>query len=384
MLDRLPPELLQEILQLAAPTYNEGTKGPRRMQTLSRCCLVSKSVGVVARDLFWREIEFRDSRSSSRLLRQCETSPAQKELLASTTVVRAEEGGDEADTAAFPDVLRLLPNLRSLRLYNFGMDGHFELDRLQSPFELRILDIRATLLHVPPVLCLPYLTHLTLDYAHIRRQHLANLLLPATLPSLRAFSCADTYDPDGIALQYFPELSSKMLGQLEMVQTAPVDVEVLPPALFRSATPVFYTSSLQDLYSPGTYDDRYDPDEDNSESVMAMSKLQLPHIRILDDTRERVGTRSSVAALDVLTRFLSTPTRPRSLHLPQRPYLHAGDEVEERLKEFLALCEKEGVEVLWHQEGQEMYSAISSRLWKYAKRLKLEERGASGRSVRQQ
>jgi hypothetical protein len=64
MLDRLPTELLLDILELAS----EGPIG-RRSQCLYRICLVSEALQKVAQPLLWQKVLWREERYLKSILR---------------------------------------------------------------------------------------------------------------------------------------------------------------------------------------------------------------------------------------------------------------------------------------------------------------------------
>lgn len=125
MLDRLPRELLDQVLDELPPFPDHSFE---RTDTLVACCLVSKRSKDSAEALLWRDVRLANSSGLATFARLLEEGVATSKAATRNLVVDDMAMRDESAVSCLHKGLRNLSSLRELRLENSG-----------EPLDLRVL-----------------------------------------------------------------------------------------------------------------------------------------------------------------------------------------------------------------------------------------------------
>ncbi|BGP15374.1 hypothetical protein JCM10213v2_003342 [Rhodosporidiobolus nylandii] len=240
MLDRLPPELLDLVLQLAAPpsTILDDWYGADHRATLRACALVCRRVSGVAQGLLWKDFALVGTDDVAKVWLALLKEGNRRRAMGTRTVLV----GGPTD---FEGLEALLPQFGGL--VELRIDGGHSLKELSVAAlaglpNLRTLDVCDLTLNGDWAnVCYPSLVRLHLDTVYFYTDAPASptFFRQDAFPSLRALQLRDLGVDDGENYtRGFPTLPLPFLAQLDMLSLSALDLDVLPPSIFSSATPV--------------------------------------------------------------------------------------------------------------------------------------------------
>ncbi|BGP15384.1 hypothetical protein JCM10213_001424 [Rhodosporidiobolus nylandii] len=360
MLDRLPPEILDLVLQLAAPPPSTqlGYSRSSHRTTLRACALVCRRVSGVAQALLWKDLALVGEHDVAKVQQALQDEDNRRRAMGT----RAVFVGKSLDLNGLEALLAQLVSLVELRIDGGNAMEKLSVAALTSLSNLRVVDI--------------YSCTFVGDWADVRFPSLVQLHLDTitfwtadarafplfrqdAFPSLRAlqlrYVCVED-DEDYTAA--FPNLPLPFLAQLDMVSLYAGDHAVLSPPVFSSSTAVVLEVSSFYLQ--------------NAQRAGIVAALQ-PHHIALQPVRSFYSTFEAIQqSLSALTRLCSLPTHPSSLHLPSTLLDTLPDATAVRPLE--QACDHHGVELLWYDGTS---NDLFFHFWQYAKNLKAAQQ-ASG------
>ncbi|GAA6035848.1 hypothetical protein JCM8097_005736 [Rhodosporidiobolus ruineniae] len=371
MLDHLETELVEAIL-LAVPARE-------RRATLRAACLTSKRLRLVAQPLLWHNIALhKKSMLSCLAQRPAPRTPFLGAFVRTLTVDKQE---------VWQHAVWLLPKLEQLA--EFRLRG--VLVRQEDKLEVALVRVQHfSLAHggiggpdqQPPTL--PNLVTLTLLEIQAHPSFANAWLRLARLPALRVLHV--TLFHDGWYINdYPPPLDLALLSQLDFLEITPVMGAWLRSHLFLLNTftdtpppsPILITAPITAPLYP-------------FKGLLAYPFLHHFHLSLPRSDAHRCGCghcyiwslpRDVLSGLDQLIHRLPS-FHLRTLTLPCAPFGFLGEHASLELglkpawRRLLAVCEKEGVEVLWEEEEEERGAAkVCDVFWRWAR----ERRAADGR-----
>ncbi|GAA6043763.1 hypothetical protein JCM8097_006661 [Rhodosporidiobolus ruineniae] len=361
MLDRLPPELLLDILDLALPPPSSTQSSSERKRALLACAQVSSRIRPAAQALLWRDVVLSRRPHLDRFKRAVQLVQGREDDLPSRVrTLRLLE-----EQAALAEAVLLLPELPYVEELHLRLrySGDGDLERWSSHLsKLRSLQLVSTQVPSPfnPTLCFPSLVILRFD-GFLLPPHIPILanLTAALFPSLcvlalnsitRLSSDPSLPDPGLLAQLDFLQVSWMGSGARGGWQTYPPLAEAVPRTLW-----VFHAADL----SLGH----------------VITRTRAKHIFIRSSAKRE--SEAFFETLAVLLRSLKSlpadSTALRSLHL--RPLAEPLDGDEEGMeRELEEQCRRCGVELVWlSREEDEMVDGVAAPFWRYAKRLREKE-----------
>ncbi|GAA5827957.1 hypothetical protein JCM11251_005666 [Rhodosporidiobolus azoricus] len=349
----LPPELVDDILEFAAPAASTLNEAKPREDTLSACCLVSRTFRERAQPILWRDVVFRQPNGPARFLEVVKEGGVGDLRRTVRSIRWLNKSAPRYDR--IEEVVRLSSGLKELELVFSSTPVAVEQFGEKTLTALTSLSLwNVSLLPVPASFpTFPHLTTLEFEGVYVPPETLDKLLTSSTLPSLCALSLGQ-FDYGGRAV--FPQLDPAFLAQLKDFQltfsaglTPP-----FPPEILDSSSPVALIIEINDL-------------EDLEEHVAANPNSVLPPHLFFDSfyaPRETICTPySRLAAL-----LLASPTPIQSIHLPVSLLLTPDHNQE--LEILLVQCEEQEVEVVWRQEEQAFLMGLSESFRRYARAVK--------------
>ncbi|GAA5823690.1 hypothetical protein JCM11251_000727 [Rhodosporidiobolus azoricus] len=361
MFDRLPVELLEHILRLAAPLDYSPSK---RVRDVAQPMLpeLFQSGEVV------REVEDWESEASEEDLPEDRPEGIKHLVVLSSdppfegidarlvqhTLVSVVVQGTNNDPSIDVAQFTAAPALRRLVLINFTL---YSANKMVFPSlaELSLLDCRGNI-----------------DFY--------GALRPSAFPALRA--CAITVHRDywSTALEratenkYFPPLESNMYEQLDILVADAGDVHPSELPLHGSGDlPTLVEVSARALIN-------FEKEGAAAAPLPAAMRLQCNR-----DVAASVTKRVSRQFVDQIASFAAylgaLPHGLRVLVLPShiRPQEGCHRHVVQAVHQLLHACETGRVEVIWEEEPDPNYdSLVSHGFWAWAKRHKAERRGGNG------
>ncbi|GAA5947130.1 hypothetical protein JCM10213_001430 [Rhodosporidiobolus nylandii] len=302
MLDRLPPELLDKVLGAG------GAPG-------------------VAQALLWKDLPLVGWDDVAKVQRALQDEDNRRRAMGT----RAAFVDYDVDFKGLEALLPQLVGLLELRLAGGNTNQELSVAALTSLSNLHVLDI--------------YNLSLVGNWANIRFPSLVQL----HLNNLSDLGVADSES----CTRGFPTLPSPFLAQLDMVSLYAGDLNVLPPSIFSSSTPVVFEVSSYHLATA-----------QRADSVAA---VQPCHLALYPVSHEAAVQQS----LSELARLCSLLTRPSSLHLPSSLLDILSDT--KTVQPLEQACKQHGVELLWYDGNSD---DLFFHFWRYAKKLKAQQ--ASG------
>ncbi|BGP13630.1 hypothetical protein JCM10213_007806 [Rhodosporidiobolus nylandii] len=371
MLDRLPAELLDEILDLAAPVLDWPAGSRERRETLRRCCLVCKAVKARAQPLLWRDVDFSPPARVRDLDKAVSCKPELAELVKTFK--------DKFAVSALPRLVNLV------RLSLVGTVSLVDLHAFSSFPDLADLHLQGVSLsrlaqerplHFPSIrqLALLNVTFRTLEEMEI-------LLDASILPELRALSIAGLSDGT-TSRRVLPSLPPRLRDRLDVLEVYTSDVSLLDERVLARPA-VLVLGNIQNRSF--TWLDH----ASQAEHIRLPPLNRLPEVAegqdlSLDDIHNVIYLKRITA--DLHTLLASKPaSRLRCLYVPTVPFSSAVSEddtsaLEEvrAFKRMLKACEAKGIEVVELKEEKALeYSVrrfypISREVWRRMKQLKQE------------
>ncbi|GAA5890692.1 hypothetical protein JCM6882_000627 [Rhodosporidiobolus microsporus] len=238
MLDRLPPEILDDILLLAATPFHDGKVSVGSKATLKRCCLVSRTLYSRAQRLLWGDIVLRGLNG----VLSCEIWRFAS--LLSLDIGKSREGVKERPGGALPRPLGLV---RTFRFEKYGFRTTQQVAVLFAVLALLPSSVQQVHLemNLSTLICanqrivgdspsLTSLTILSLTEARATSPTFTALFSSATLPSLRVlvFDRLHRTHMEGIGDDPFSALTPSFLSQLDVLQLGTDDFIHFPADLF--------------------------------------------------------------------------------------------------------------------------------------------------------
>ncbi|GAA6036145.1 hypothetical protein JCM8097_006638 [Rhodosporidiobolus ruineniae] len=362
MLDRLPPELIDRILELTyrpAPFPDPDDVDQERRRTLSRCCLVCSALRERAQPLFHQEVALRKSDNASAFFRLLLADEA-GEVSSRVKTVRA---GFAVGPAVLRSTLKKLPQLEAVHIA----------ERRMLVGELA--DLAA------PTICLSNVT-LT-RYGPIRPTTIVSLSLHIVNSSLSLNSF--------FSAELFPSLRALALGGLcgEDGLVRPYEIQRTmqpPPAAFTDQLDMcqLYSGNLrasEQLRMFPTTCALLDSRVIRHSDTRRFPDVFPPHLRILfSHTIAKDPTSAKCLSISVMLRHLThltqSPSPLKSLHLP-RLLLHflpsAPGDIQDRFQRLLTTYRAHDVELVYHDEDEDDMWKVSTHFWRYARELKARE-----------
>jgi hypothetical protein len=383
MLDKLPPELIDNILVLACPSTSWPDRNRYdclRRSFLYRCCLVSKGVKERAQALLWKNVVV-ESKRLAKSLKLLLAQGGAHELKLQTRVLTG------CTSHGLVAVARFFPNLVEVRLDQFPSNKvstakleeitsatgasslvpllHHLSSSLSSSLAVSSLAIegfdlwwgRQNTTYWSKQFSFTKVTQLTVtNIAFESSAQAESFFSREVFPSLRALALSACRTSR--SRNIYPPISLSLLKQLLLLQINWSASDGTPPSFYETKAPVlhtipFYHRAMQDralLEAAGVF-----------------------HLRIC------VQDFTSLASSDLrdYAALVASSVKPRSFHLPllwRNTKPRTSFLPTEALDELLEACEKNGVEVVWCKEGDETEYTVSQEFWEYAWRLKKEQR----------
>ncbi|GAA5914050.1 hypothetical protein JCM6882_001833 [Rhodosporidiobolus microsporus] len=354
MLDRLPPELLDHILELAVPPASTLNEAKPREETLRQCSLVSQAVRERAQALLWRDVVVRIPAQAARLLqlvKEGDVGDLRRATKSVQWLFKAPPRYDQIE-----EVVQLSSGLQHLELVFSSVPVAVEQFGAKTVASLTTLSLwNASLLPEPTTfLPFPRLSTLEFEGVYMCPAAMSKLLTPTALPSLRALFLGQ-FDQDGDPV--FPKLAPAFVSRLEDFQLtfSPGLAPPIPPSTFEFAPPAALIVEISDL-------------ESLLEHIAADPDFTLPP-HLFFDTFYGVRTTDNGPRFSILTSVvLAYPTPLQSIHLPISLLLSQAFHV--YLEDLLSLCDKRSIDVVWRQEEQAFCMSFSQTFRRYARRLK--------------
>ncbi|GAA6036152.1 hypothetical protein JCM8097_006643 [Rhodosporidiobolus ruineniae] len=362
MLGRLPPELVDRILELThgpAPFPDPDDVDQERRCTLYRCCLVCRDLRQRAQPLLQRQVTLRTTAAESDFVRLLGSTQA-GELRPRVRVLRA-------GSAVGKDVLRAtigaLPGLEEIHVMQTRMLSS-DLADLAAPIVLLSDVSLARYGPTRPTMIVSISIHFHECYVYLDSFFTAELF-----PSLRALALGglcgddDVVRPFQIARPFRPPPAA-FCNQLEVCQIWTGGLPVR--ARFEtdnSRTPVldYRLVGLAGVYPP-------------------FPAATSPHLRILFSPAFTASTSASYESLSrLLLDLVKLGQRAaplKALHLPRvlLTLLSSAPEVLQNVhKIFVGLVQKKGADLVYHDEDEDDMWVVSQHFWRYAKELKARE-----------
>ncbi|BGP15407.1 hypothetical protein JCM10213v2_003375 [Rhodosporidiobolus nylandii] len=289
MLDRLPLELVDLVLQLAtAPltsTLDDYIERDRRAM-LRACALVCR-------------------RDFAAILPQ----------FAGLIELTLLSGGDVMERLSVA-VLAGLPNLRVLNICGITLSGDWAGARF------------------------PSLVRLYLDIVSFHTDAFPLVFHPDAFPALRAlkvrYFCVKD---DHTSTTGFPTLPLSLLAQLDMVSLCAGDRAVLPPSAYSSCARTVLEVSSFDL--------------GNAQRVASVAAVQLRHIALRPVHPEYSSPSGVQQSLSELAHLCSLLTPPSSLHLPSSLLDMPSSVWTLHLDQLKQACDQHGVELRWYDGNED-------------------------------
>ncbi|GAA5855805.1 hypothetical protein JCM8547_000362 [Rhodosporidiobolus lusitaniae] len=232
MLDRLPPELVDLVLDLL-PSPATLTGARVRQETLWACCLVCKKARASPEPFLWRHIVVLSNSQANRLIERCDLDDQRTERLKSgARNMRIEEASGNIEVGAIYALSAELENVVGIRIACAD-----ELDVTSFAHNhLRTLSFESNAICRPTATPdLPNLSSLSLYYVLMSADFISSILDSASRRSMRAVSLGAS--PFAF-LRGNPFPPADQLDQLDMLQLYITDAEAFMSNHFRAATPV--------------------------------------------------------------------------------------------------------------------------------------------------
>ncbi|GAA5838883.1 hypothetical protein JCM5353_001062 [Sporobolomyces roseus] len=243
MFNRLPPELVRQIIESSVPSTHQRKIYCDRQILLRSLCLVCQLFRLIAQPLLLEFVWINCRRKSDALLN---TSELKKPNWTIRQAVFEDSSHLRLDMGYLEGFLRSCPDLRSLTL-QVQYSGRLDLSMLQDLPHLADLSLSALSdedYQFPSSFRLNALTSLSIDYTTIGVA--PTLLDPEVLPSLRSLAMPKTYNHREIAHLFRSHLAD-LVPQLE-VQSLDSRIirrglDCLTPALSRTLFELYLPSS---------------------------------------------------------------------------------------------------------------------------------------------
>ncbi|BGP15438.1 hypothetical protein JCM10213_005061 [Rhodosporidiobolus nylandii] len=334
MLDRLPPELLDVVLDLA---MSSPPLFPN--ETARACCLVSRAVGQRARRLLWRDI--RVSRDGGQRLLEQLQQPGMGEMAKLVRIMLTEA----VDAETVCRILQCLPNVEEASL-DYATGGGLKLPELAKIRTLRSLHIRHSwLVRLAPV-SFPLLNFLALHRVGGNSLTSDKLFSVGALPSLTALVIEEMRDPNGEGDDgsYLPPLPSSLLDQLSFLRIRHNDLHGNAPLELYARDNLLLELDFVEFF----HRDNAPP---LAPALTSLVALRAPHLRFANTLLQGYCNSLDKArdALDALVGVLQHPCRPRTLHLCPSLLPH-GEPLKAAVLRLLAVAANEDVRVVWQRQ----------------------------------
>ncbi|GAA5855779.1 hypothetical protein JCM8547_000353 [Rhodosporidiobolus lusitaniae] len=365
MLDRLPPELVDHILDLLpSPAKLDGVH--ERTIALRACCVVSKALRDRAESLLWRDVAIlRWDQADRALLRFKDANNETKERLSGTRSLRLGVEDQLFHVDETFDILAFSPGLRELRL---ECQGDLDMSLLaNSVSNLEILALnRSITLRSSASFVFPYLTNLSLNRTDLLPSFATNIFATFTsaLPSLRALAISPNHEPTEPHIYeiLFDAKSPAFLGRrstLDMLQLHLKDITEFSKPVFYSEVPTVITVTNNSLASQRMRE--------------LLSECAPSHVRYYHSPSAPTRLDIFAEGLMRLLLLVHVPSRPKSLHVPSCLRPEPSERIAEPQDALFAACERKGVEVVWYDLEEEDEREVSPSFWRYAMGIKAEK-----------
>ncbi|BGP15356.1 hypothetical protein JCM10213_001452 [Rhodosporidiobolus nylandii] len=358
MLDRLPPELLDKVLLLAAPPRHDYDT--ERNRQLVVFCGVSKRLHAQAQRLLWRDVHLEPDNAVNLFADALCSEPGEHLKLR----IRTMSLCCQDDWSVAVELLPRLPNLVELTLVCDGST------RAEPPLEalpelpgLKRLNLLGAGVGGFGAASFPSVTSVYMGACFILDDdgELDSYVLePAAFPSLRALSLRNLSNNDPRYFNPYAAISPGILEQLDALEVC-LDwiTDVLPADYLSPSVPAILELSVFDLANVREVD----------------ITNALPRHLHLTRYPERHGISPAVVctALRKLASLLPSSPALFSLHLPSslRHVTDAGD----TLSALVQKCEEQGTEVIWNDEEGEFLPVFARYMREVREREREEGEG---------
>ncbi|BGP15251.1 hypothetical protein JCM10213_000706 [Rhodosporidiobolus nylandii] len=328
MLDRLPVELLQHILRLAAPLDYTPELYKERRATLKSCCFVSRRIRVVAQPMLLEVFQVKTDEDVEAM--ETDGRGPQVKLLVC-------DGGHwscelENQTARLHRALGACPLVRDLRLF----DADLKMELLAPLSELRrVVFVDCWVDLTDAEITLPKLEELSMNATAMDSVELGVLLRRCCLPALQSLAVTGLEPSDGAA--FSSALSSGFFENVQLMVLSANDLARLPPS-FPVPVPsrVLLATSL--FPAPDDFTPSFKP-----------THLALYPSATLEGVLAEPGLPAPLRAfLPVLSQHSSL----RNLGIPDclHPSQTLPSELASARDELLKACTKHEVNIVWTAE----------------------------------
>ncbi|GAA5890700.1 hypothetical protein JCM6882_000629 [Rhodosporidiobolus microsporus] len=372
MLDRLPPEILDDILLLAAPPPrydDEPHREPERRKTLLACCLVSKALCSCAQRLLWGNIVLSGQDSD-------QVSLEFRRFASLLSLDIGESKDDVTKKRLEQSIPRLMGLVRTFRVQKYALAST---ERL-----VMLFDVLASL---PPTVQQVQLDLGSLGLARAQSQPLLLMRLAPVARNLSSFSCAkhrivgDTPPLSSLTILSLREVrgTSPTYSALFCSTTLPslrvlaFDIHLSSDDPLEALTPSFV--SQLDVLQLET-DDFLRLSADLFPHPFALvvdwitfsclgpilarvQHLQLPnfHLRLPLIYLFELSWAHHAPFNEIKQAFDAFPTL-RAFRRPTSAHLHLLPSVDRDLEALMPTCEERGTEVCYGVKPEEVWAAV--------------------------
>ncbi|GAA5859776.1 hypothetical protein JCM8547_007022 [Rhodosporidiobolus lusitaniae] len=362
MLDRLPPELVDHVLdQLPSPIKPE--RALEQQNTLWALSLSCRRLYNVIRPRLCRDVFLDETRVGAFEASLATAEGA--ELAGGIRTFTFVAGMADFTAGVVQAVLSRLPAVEEIRL-ELDMAQSCDLSCIEGcKNNLRKLTLARFALSIatPPTFTLPCLVELTLSTMDYTDSVLSHLLSPSFLPSLRH-----------LALNTFLNSDYEEVSPVDAILDYPILPQLSTLHLIADEVYTFHDDNL--------------PSDPNLSLVLTTidSDLDHPfhstpyHLRYISSSEQ--GETSSDLDFTNLDRLVDDRNEnpPKSLHLPER-LRRLADNAKGPLGFIVAKCGERGVEVKWYEEEDEEEAGVSRSFCRFVQEKEEQRRAVSAQRI---
>ncbi|GAA5866719.1 hypothetical protein JCM8547_002735 [Rhodosporidiobolus lusitaniae] len=350
MLDRLPPELVDHVLDLLPQP-----PAAERADTLRACCLVSKRLRDIALPTLWRHVELNGDEQERAFVERVEDATTEHLLGEITSMTLFGHSGIvEPLLERFPALGKLTwdVSVGGLDLSSWGGWACY----------LMTLSLSDAYLSTLTPFTFPSLTSLSLSRVQLPLSLMPTIWSSTTFPSLRALSYSPPFAVTPVLPLFLSYISPPFSDQLDLVQIPYEDGEHFAAGYglaLPSAVPTLITLSSSFLET--------DPDAQEA-SVTTLADSEARHLRLVLDEDESVEQTTNL--LQASEQVFRRSSSCQSFVLPTS-VRRVG--VSPSLSCFLEACATRSVDVIWANGELEDEHEVSPAFWRYVREIKAKQ-----------